>query len=79
MAYHCDLWHEAALFLKNQKEQLKIIDKLEDEVITEITETAAASLYERAISTYMRTSCLTHLAYADFEEVNNNESEICQN
>lgn len=69
MAYHCDLWHEAALFLNNQKEPLKRFDKLSDQEIIEITETAAASLYERAITTFMKNSCLTHLAYANFEEV----------
>lgn len=76
MAYHSDLWHEAACYLKNQKDPLKQLGSLTDDQITEITETASVSLYERAINSFMNRSSLVHLAYADFEESRQNLKKV---
>ena len=76
MAYHSDLWHEAACYLKNQKDALKQLGTLSDDQITEGTDTAAISLYERAINTFMKRSSLIHLAYADFEESRHNIKKV---
>ncbi|CAF1033907.1 unnamed protein product [Brachionus calyciflorus] len=76
MAYHSDLWHEAACYLINQKESLKQLGTLSDQVILEVTETAAVSLYERAINSFMKNNSLTHLAYTDFEESRGNIKKV---
>lgn len=52
----------------NQKLALKQNSHLSEEEIKEITENAAADLYERAINSFMKSNVLIHLAYADFEE-----------
>ena len=71
LAYNFDFWYEAADYLHNQKEILleKMNNSLSEEEINELTDNATASLYERAINSYMKSNQLIHLAYADFEEV----------
>lgn len=69
LAHNFELWHEAACFLTNQRDVLLQSGKLSDELVTELTYDAAASLYERAINTFMKNNTLMYLSYAEFEEV----------
>lgn len=69
LAYHCDIWHEAACYLHSQKKVLAENSIMSDDEICEITENAASDLYERAINSFMKNNMLMYLAYADFEEV----------
>jgi len=38
----------------------------------------AASMYERAITTILKSNMLNHFAYADFEEVSHTSLAMCQ-
>jgi hypothetical protein len=68
LAYHCDIWHEAACYLQEQAKNLP--DSLsENSYNKEYVLNAAAELYERAIASTMKDTPLVYLAYADFEEV----------
>lgn len=68
MAYHCDIWHEAACYLSNQSKIFADKGPAYSN-LKEITENAASSLYDRAINSFMKNNFLINLAYADFEEV----------
>lgn len=76
LAYNFDIWYEAASYLCQQKETLlkkstgDRSQQLSEEEINDLTENAAANLFNRAINSFMKTNQLIHLVYAEFEEVN---------
>lgn len=65
LAYHPDIWLEAAAFLIEQSKSF-----LEAGIETESNKCAddAARLYDRATNTFMKHNTLLYLVYADFEE-----------
>ena len=66
LAYHPDIWFEAANFLNQErKAYLKANNEQEANKILKETE----NLFERAIASYMKDNLLLYFAYADFEEV----------
>ncbi len=74
LAYHCDIWHEAACYLLEQSKSCATeASSLEPPgkalYLKELYENAAGDLYERATRTFMKNNALINLAYADFEEV----------
>jgi cleavage stimulation factor subunit 3 len=66
LAYHPDIWFEAANFLNKESQEYLKLDKETDakRLINE-----AENLYERAINTFMKDNTLVYFAYADFQEV----------
>ena len=66
MAYHCDVWYEAANFLY---QQTKLSDESVEPELKRNAEREASHLYERAINSFMKNNGLIYLSYADFEEV----------
>ena len=71
LAYHCDIWHEAACYIYKQSDKYfaESFQTQDDLYLKESNQNAAACLYERAINTFMKNNILINLAYADFEEV----------
>jgi cleavage stimulation factor subunit 3 len=66
LAYHPDIWFEAANFLnKESQEYLKVNKETDAKRLINETE----NLYERAINTFMKDNTLIYFAYADFQEV----------
>lgn len=71
LAYHCDIWHEAASYLYEKsklmtEESMGISTELQN--LIKSAEISAGELYDRAINTFMANNVLIYLAYADFEE-----------
>ena len=64
LAYHPDIWYEAANFLHEQSKQFKQENKNED---AEKYAKNAEELYERAITDFMQNNLLLNLAYAGFQ------------
>jgi hypothetical protein len=69
LAYHCDIWHEAACYLHEEAKKLLASSTTNAAYNRECALNAAAELYERAIASTMKDTPLVYLAYADFEEV----------
>ncbi len=70
LAYHCDIWHEAACYLYKQSKLFESNDKQSEQInLRQLIENEASFLYERAINSFMKNNTLIYLAYADFEEV----------
>lgn len=66
LAYHPDIWFEAANFLHQEgKAFLKIGKEAEANRLYCETE----KLYERAIETFMKDNLLIYFTFADFQEV----------
>lgn len=69
LGHYPDIWCEYAAFLEDSSKNLGDIAQsnklLED----------AAAVYERAISTFLKTNMLLHFAYADFEERRNKKEK----
>lgn len=65
LAYHCDIWHEAATYLYTQS---KLLAQNEDAMDISLP-SEAGNLYEKALNTFMRNNQLIYLAYAELEEV----------
>jgi cleavage stimulation factor subunit 3 len=75
LAYHCDIWHEAACYLHKQcNKQFEDRTNLSQKelYLKQMNDEAASCLYERSINTFMRNNILINLAYADFEESRKN-------
>ncbi|KAL3882786.1 hypothetical protein ACJMK2_029149 [Sinanodonta woodiana] len=65
LGFHPDIWIEAASYLEQSS---KILTEKGDQVAGKMFADEAAALYERAITTVMKTNMLLYFAYADFEE-----------
>lgn len=65
MGFHPDIWYEAALFLESHSKQM-----MERGDITTGNKLAddAASFYERATTTLLKSNLMLHFAHAEFEE-----------
>lgn len=73
LAYHCDIWYEAANYLQTQSKKFPQISEISTgENLRSFYEIETANLYERAISSFMKNNVLIHLAYANFEELRSN-------
>uniref|UniRef100_H2YS46 Suppressor of forked domain-containing protein n=1 Tax=Ciona savignyi TaxID=51511 RepID=H2YS46_CIOSA len=62
---HHPVWYEAAQYLSSTS---KLMQEKGDTNSSKILSDEASSLYERAISSLMKSNMLIHFAYADFEE-----------
>ncbi|CAF1144036.1 unnamed protein product [Adineta ricciae] len=65
LGYHADLWYEVCAYLEQVS---RTYSERGDALLAKRFLDEAATLYERAIQTYMRSNMLIHFAYADFEE-----------
>ncbi|UYV69573.1 CSTF3 [Cordylochernes scorpioides] len=65
LGHHPDIWYEAALFLENSS---KLLTEKGDLNAGKHLGDEAAQIYERAISSHLKTNTLLYFAYADFEE-----------
>ena len=65
LGYHVDLWYEACAYLEQTS---RLNSERGDAQLAKRFLDEAATLYERAIQTYMRSNMLIHFAYADVEE-----------
>nr|XP_002126480.1 cleavage stimulation factor subunit 3 [Ciona intestinalis] len=65
LGHHPDVWYEAAQYLSSTS---KLMQEKGDTNSSKILSDEASSLYERAISSLMKSNTLIHFAYADFEE-----------
>ncbi len=69
LAYHCDMWHEAASYLYGQSRVFAVVDGDKAVELKKWTEHESGRLYERAIGSFMASNALIYLAYAELEEV----------
>lgn len=65
LGYHTDLWYEVCAYLEQISRQYT---ERGDAHLAKRFLDEAATLYERATQTYMRSNMLLHFAYADLEE-----------
>ncbi|KAK2187952.1 hypothetical protein NP493_149g04059 [Ridgeia piscesae] len=65
LGHHPDIWIEAAVFLEQAS---KLLTEKGDQNTGKLFADEAASMYERAITTILKSNMLNHFAYADFEE-----------
>ncbi|CAI9734176.1 cleavage stimulation factor subunit 3-like [Octopus vulgaris] len=65
LGHHPDIWYEAASFLEQSS---KLLTEKGDQNAGKIFADEAAAIYERAITTLLKTNMLLYFAYADFEE-----------
>ncbi|XP_013416686.1 cleavage stimulation factor subunit 3 isoform X2 [Lingula anatina] len=65
LGYHPDVWYEAASYLS---ETSKILTEKGDQNAGKLFADEAASVYERAITSLLKSNMLLHFSYADFEE-----------
>ncbi|KAK6169592.1 hypothetical protein SNE40_020613 [Patella caerulea] len=65
LGHHPDIWYEAASYLEQSS---KILAEKGDQNAGKMFADEAAAIYERAISTLMKTNMLIYFSYADFEE-----------
>ncbi|XP_022256823.1 cleavage stimulation factor subunit 3-like [Limulus polyphemus] len=66
LGHHPDMWYESALFLEQSS---KLLTEKGDLNAGKMFSDEAAAIYERAITTLLKTNQLLYFAYADFEEV----------
>jgi cleavage stimulation factor subunit 3 len=66
LAYHPDIWFEAANFLNQES---KILMKLNNDIEAKKLYIETEKLFDRAIDTFMKDNLLLYFAYADYEEV----------
>ncbi len=69
LAYHCDMWHEAASYLYGQSRVFAAVGGEKAAEWRKWTEEEACRLYERAVGSFMKSNALIYLAYAELEEV----------
>ncbi|XP_076344478.1 cleavage stimulation factor subunit su(f) isoform X2 [Tachypleus tridentatus] len=65
LGHHPDMWYESALFLEQSS---KLLTEKGDLNAGKMFSDEAAAIYERAITTLLKTNQLLYFAYADFEE-----------
>jgi cleavage stimulation factor subunit 3 len=65
LGYHTDLWYEVCAYLEQTS---RTYSERGDAHLSKRFLDEAATLYERATQTYMRSNMLIHFAYADLEE-----------
>lgn len=66
LGHHPDIWYEAASYLEQSS---KLLTEKGDQNVGKLFADEAAAIYERAITSLMKSNMLIYFAYADFEEV----------
>ncbi|XP_015784483.1 cleavage stimulation factor subunit 3 [Tetranychus urticae] len=75
LGHYPDIWYEYAAYLEENSKMMS--DKGDMNQFKSLQEDSSA-VYERAISTLLKTSLLIHFAYADFEEGRNNKNKAVE-
>ncbi|PVD28191.1 hypothetical protein C0Q70_10777 [Pomacea canaliculata] len=65
LGHHPDIWYEAASYLEQSS---KLLTEKGDQNVGKLFADEAAAIYERAITSLMKSNMLIYFAYADFEE-----------
>jgi len=72
LGHHPDIWYEYAAYLD---ENSKLMNEKGDVNQFKILQDEASVVYERAITTLLKSNMLVHFAYADFEEARNHKEK----
>ncbi|KAK7478906.1 hypothetical protein BaRGS_00029887 [Batillaria attramentaria] len=75
LGHHPDIWYEAASYLEQSS---KILTEKGDQNAGKMFADEAAAIYERAISSLMKSNMLIYFAYADFEETRMKHDKVHQ-
>jgi len=75
LGHYPNVWYEYATYLESNSKQMS--EKGDVNISKQLLEDTA-SVYERAISTIMRSNMLIHFAYADFEESRNRKEKASE-